>query len=60
MSAELNSLDVIEQATVEGISPELEQLIVSAVLFLHNEGVPRHRIAELATPAIFTAYRKYL
>ncbi len=57
---ELTSLEALRKVTAEGNRVVLEQLIAAIVQYLYEEGVERDRIASIATPAVFTAYRKYL
>ena len=63
MSAEcivLDSLEGLARATSEGNRQVLEKLCKECVQFLYEQGVPRDRIAAIATPAIFEAFNKYL
>ena len=56
----LNDLDDLARARSEGDGEVLRQLIEQCVAFLQAQGVAHHRIAAIATPAVFEAYRKYL
>jgi len=57
---ELTNLEALEKATVEGNRQVLEKLIADTLKYLCDEGVPRDRLAAIATPAVFSAYCQYL
>ena len=57
---ELNSLEALEEAKAETKREVWEKLVSETYKFLLAQGVPRHRIGELATPAIDGAYSEWL